>query len=175
MSKNIDKIRKKFKVPNEARLKFKPAPDNLPHEHFSMLKQNIIEESIAQECILFASFILHDIATGGPDTARRNEINRICYNFNCFLQRKRTHGLVLLDRFKDKKIDAHLREKFSVGVVGLPYHKSYRLENIVGLHYAAVGQSHFCSVVDIILCSLRFAVNILTDKDKSQIDNAKKY
>jgi hypothetical protein len=70
-------------------------------------------------------------------------------------------GLVLIDRFKDEgnQIDGHLTEKFSVGVRGLPFSSEMRLKHIVGLHYSAIGQSHFCSLIDIILGSLRFAVN----------------
>jgi hypothetical protein len=67
--------------------------------------------------------------------------------------------MVLIDRFSDNQIDLHLVEKFSVGVCDMPYSREMRLNKIVGFHYSAIGQSHLPSVVDIVLGSLRFAVN----------------
>lgn len=81
---------------------------------------------------------------------------------------------MLIDRFDDKAIDAHLAEKFSVGITGLPYTKEMRLSNIVGFHYSAIGQSHFASVVDILLGSIRFSLNGFTRNDTKARDTAKK-
>ena len=67
----------------------------------------------------------------------------------------------------DKQIDPLLRERFAIGETGLPYSPTYRLGNVVGLHYAAVGQSHFGSLIDIALCSFRFAVNAVSSGDES--------
>ena len=71
---------------------------------------------------------------------------------------------MLIDRFNDggNAIEAHLREKFTIGLTGMPYSSEMRLPNIVGFHYSAIGQSHFPSLVDIALGSLRFAVNAHT-------------
>src|SRR6185312_1312490 len=82
--------------------------------------------------------------------------------------------LVLVDRFNDKGnlIDSHLREKFSVGITGLPFTPQHRLESILGFHYSSVGQSHFPSLVDIVLGSLRFAINAHTRDIKGNIDTA---
>ncbi len=165
-SNAIDELRREKGIPEDFRLKFNPGPENLAHEEFIDLKQRIIELAIAFNCTLFSSFILHDIATS-PDDARRNEINRICYHFHCFLNRVELPGIVLIDQFKDKKIDHHLREKFSVGLTGLPYSEKKRLERIVGFHYSAIGQSNMCSVVDIVLGSLRFAVNAVSSSSEA--------
>jgi hypothetical protein len=158
LSKEIDALRAEHRIPSDFLLKFNPGPKGMDHREFISIKQSIIELAIKYECRLFASFILHDVATSANE-ARRNEINRICYHFDCFLARPDSHGLVLIDRFEDKKIDHHLREKFSTGITGLPYTPERRLERIIGFHYAAKGQSHLCSVVDVVLGSLRFAVN----------------
>ena len=128
--------------------------------------------TVRHGCFLLTSLILHNVATS-PDDARRKEINRVCYHFNCFLNRANTHGLVLVDRFEDKQIDAHLREKFSVGVTGLPYSPELRLERIVGFHYSAIGQSHFGSIVDIALGSLRFAINAFARDDAQRLPTAR--
>jgi hypothetical protein len=111
LSNKIDEIRLAAKVPTDFSLKFNPGPQHLAHAEFSKLKQDVIEAAINHGCNLFVSMILHDIAIS-PDDARRNEINRIVYHFNCYLNRPKSHGLVLIDRFTDKQSDAHLREKF---------------------------------------------------------------
>ncbi|GAB2180626.1 hypothetical protein DLREEDagrD3_08490 [Denitratisoma sp. agr-D3] len=173
LSQEIDEIRAKFGVPRDFRLKFNPGPKHLSHDEFIALKQSIIEAVARQNATLFISLILHDVATS-PADARQNEINRVCYHFDCFLNRKKSPGLVLIDRFDDKAIDAHLAEKFSVGITGLPYTKEMRLSNIVGFHYSAIGQSNFASVVDILLGSIRFSMNGFTRNDPKARDTAKK-
>lgn len=127
------------------------------------MKKEVLETAAAFGARLVVYTILHDIALD-PDTARRNGINTVCYHFDCILNRLGEAGLVLIDRFNDEgnAIDAHLRDKFMVGVTGLPYSQEMRLTNITGFHYSAIGQSHFPSVVDVALGSLRFAINAHT-------------
>jgi hypothetical protein len=173
LSNEIDELRAKHEVPPEFFLKFNPGPTDLPHPDFIELKQGVIELARKHDCKLFASLILHDVAIS-PSVARLNEINRIVYHFDCYLARPNSHGLVLIDRFNDKKIDHHLRQKFSVGITGLPYTPTKRLERVIGFHYAAIGQSHLCSVVDIALGSLRFAVNVCTANREASIPTAEK-
>lgn len=91
-----------------------------------MYKQRIMEATAAEGCVLLVSIILHLIATS-PDAARRNGINRVAYHFNCLLNRRNSEGLVLIDRFSDSQIDGHLREKFTIGIRGLPYTNSKML------------------------------------------------
>jgi hypothetical protein len=115
--------------------------------------------------------ILHNVATS-PDDARRNEINRVCFHFQGLLGSFDETGLVLIDRFTDTQIDAHLAEKFSVGVTGLPG-GTQRLWRVLGFHYTAVGQSNFCTLIDIIVGSLRFAINAHTRNDASRLETAR--
>jgi hypothetical protein len=104
--------------------------------------------------------VLHNIATN-PDEARRNGINTVCFHFDCLLNQLDESGLVLIDRFNDagNQIESHLAEKFSIGLVGMPYAAEIPMRRIVGYHYSAIGQSHFASLVDVILGSFRFAIN----------------
>lgn len=163
LSNAVDEIRAAFGVDPSFRLKFNPGPEHLDHNNFIALKQKIVEAAIQYGARLIAYVILHDIATN-PDEARRNGINVVCYHFDCILNRVGGPGLVLIDRFNDagNQIEAHLSEKFSIGLKGLPYSKTKRLTNIVGFHYSVIGQSHFPSIVDIVLGSLRFAINAHT-------------
>lgn len=154
----IERIRRDRGIPPGYCLKFNPGPENLQHDAFKAMKQEVIEATIAHGGRLLVSIILHDLATS-PEDARRNEINRVLLHFNGILSQNNDHGLVLIDRFTDRQIDEHLRAKFSVGVTGLPYSSAMRLNRIVGFHYSAIGQSHFGSLVDVILGSFRLAVN----------------
>jgi hypothetical protein len=173
LSNAVDEIRATFGVDPSFRLKFNPGPEHLDHKDFIALKQAIVEAAIEHGARLVAYVILHDIATN-PDEARRNGINVVCYHFDCILNRIGGAGLVLIDRFNDagNQIEAHLSEKFSIGLKGLPYSATKRLTNIVGFHYSAVGQSHFPSIVDIVLGSLRFAINAHTRKIEKNLETA---
>lgn len=172
LSHRIDAIRATANVPPDYRLKFNPGPAELDHQQFIELKKSIITAAIDANVKLLVSAILHNVATS-PDQARRNEINRLCFHFDCFLNRTGGPGLVLIDRFNDKQIDAHLAEKFSIGLTGMPHSPQLRLSNIVGFHYSAVGQSHFCSLIDVVIGSLRFAINAFTRGENQYMESAK--
>jgi hypothetical protein len=173
LSHRIDKIRSEAKIPSAYRLKFNPGPKRLDHQQFIELKKAIVTAAVEAKVGLLVSAILHDIATS-PDMARLNAINTLSYHFDCLLNRIPGPGLVLIDRFDEKQADAHLAEKFSIGVTGLPHTAQLRLSNIVGFHYAAVGQSHFCSLIDVVIGSLRFAINAFTRGEKAHIETAKR-
>lgn len=170
LDKSIETIRAKLTVPRDYVLKFNPGPQNFSHQQFIEFKQAVIQSAIDHGCKLLVSLCLHDIATSS-DEARRFGINTACYHFDCFLNRLKAPGLVLIDRFSDDQIDNQLRKRLAVGLTGkLPYSSEIRIENIVGYHYTAIGQSHFCSMVDVVLGSLRFAINAFTRdlKDHAQ-------
>jgi hypothetical protein len=167
----IRNLREEKHIDPSFHLKFNPRPENLSHEEFAALKQCVIEAAVKEHCALLVTVILHDIASS-PDEARRNEINRAVYHFNCLVSRRNDYGMVLVDRFSDSQIDAHLREKFSIGVRGLPYTDPLRLDRIMGYHYSAIGQPHFGSVVDIVLGSFRYAVNAHALADSPRLATA---
>ncbi len=160
LSRRIDEIRRMNGIDRAFHLKFNPGPTGMAHNHFIEVKQEIIETAAAHNVRLLTYLVLHDIADD-PDTARRFGINSVCYHFDCMLNRLNDAGFVLIDQFTDEgnQIEAHLREKFSVGVRGMPYSMIMHLDRILGFHYSAIGQSHFPSLIDIILGSFRFAVN----------------
>jgi hypothetical protein len=171
LSDNIQRQREDRNIPNDFILKFNPGPGSMSHEDFIELKQTIVQKAIENECVALISMIHHKIATS-PEEARRKEINRIAYHFNCLLSRVRSHGIMLIDRFSDRQIDAHLREKFSTGITGMPYTRTLRLDRIIGYHYSAIGQSHFGSLVDIVIGSLRFAVNAFSKNEEHNLETA---
>ncbi|GLH73715.1 hypothetical protein GETHLI_22170 [Geothrix limicola] len=162
----IEGIRKSLGVPRDYILKFNPGPQGFSHEQFIELKKQVIQAAVNHQCILLINLLLHDIAKSS-DEARRFGINTLCFHFDCWLARPNEAGLVLIDRFSDKKIDEHLREKLAVGLTGnLPYSDERKLERVLGFHYTAIGQSHFCSLVDVIIGSMRLSINAFTQQNE---------
>lgn len=174
-SAEIDKLRSQFGIPRDYKLKFNPAPPHFSHERFIELKESIINLAVKFKAYLIIYAVLHDIAKDS-DEARRNGINTVCFHFDCILIRLKGIGLVLIDRFNDQgnKIDAHLVDKFMIGVTDMPFSKEMRLNRILGFHYSAIGQSHFPSVVDILLGSVRFSFNTLTRNEEGNVKTARK-
>jgi hypothetical protein len=172
LSAEVDELRKKYGYRPGDPLKFntRDRPKHVEPEAAREIKRELLAKIADYEAKLFASFILHDIATS-PEEARRLEINRICFHFNAFLYRVDGYGLVLLDTFTDGQRDTILREKFSIGLKGLPYSDALRLDRILGFHLASIGTSNFCSVIDILVGSLRYAINLRTDPNRQEIAN----
>ncbi|WP_168707822.1 DUF3800 domain-containing protein [Sphingopyxis sp. PAMC25046] len=161
LSDAIGTLRRTAGIDPSSLVKFAPAAAPLDHAGYRAFKQAIIEAAIEHGCKLLAYAVLHDLSQG-PDVARRWGINTICWHFQCALRRLEQPGLVLIDRFNDagNLIDDHLREKMSIGV-DLPHRNGTTpLDRVIGFHYAAIGQAHFTSLSDILIGSLRWAINV---------------
>ena len=87
LSDKVQRIRGRCGIPSTFVLKFKPKPSGIEETKFIECKQKIIQAAIDSECYLSLSLIHHGVARN-PVNARRNEINRVAYHFNCFLRRK---------------------------------------------------------------------------------------
>lgn len=163
LSEEIRHIRQEARIAATERVKFLPPAPPCDHKAYIEVKQAIIEAAVKNEATLIAYLVLHDLAKS-PDEARLFGINTVCTHFNWILNRIGGPGLALIDRVNNpgSEVDDHLREKFAVGVKGMPYSKQMRLENIVGFHYSTIGQAHFTSLCDILVGSLRFAINTHT-------------
>ena len=170
ISTKIEGLRRKYGYRAGDILKFntKEKPKHICIDAHRDIKKEIIAVAREFEAVLFTSFILHKIAAS-PEDARRNEINRICFHFDSFLFQVKDVGLVLVDMFKDEDLPAILREKFSVGIKGLPYTPVHRLQRVLGFHFSTIGSSNFCSLVDIVLGSIRWAVNNRDDPSKEPV------
>lgn len=173
LSDDIRLIRQKAGIAATERVKFLPPAPPCDHHAYIGVKQSIIEAATKHGAILLAYLVLHDLAKN-PDEARLFGINTVCTHFNWVLNRIGGPGLVLIDRVNNpgNEVDDHLREKFAVGVKGMPYSKQMRLENIVGFHYSTIGQAHFTSLCDILVGSLRFAINTHTREVAKTRDSA---
>jgi hypothetical protein len=172
LSEAIDALRSEYKYAPDDLLKFntRERPKHITPEAHRDIKKRVMDASASCGVKFIASVILHKIATS-PDDARLNEINRVCYHFNCYLHRVQDNGIVLLDSFQDHRLARFMREKLSVGLVGMPFSPTMRLDRVLGFHLASIGSSNFCSVVDIILGAMRFCIN--ARRHPEQHDTAK--
>src|SRR5215467_6379893 len=155
-SKEMEDIRARhgYKPGNLLKFNTHQGPAHIRADQHRAAKSELLDAAAKHGVVMFASFILHNVANN-PEKARLLEINRVCYHFHCYLNRKKEDGLVLLDTFTDKELIPHLRQKFSVGLEGMPYSRTMGLPRILGYHLASIGTSHFCSVVDVVAGSLR--------------------
>ena len=165
LSAKIDQLRRVFHYGPTDPLKFNTVqrPPHITPDQHREIKREVTLAAGACEAKLLASFVLHGVATT-PEQARRFEINRVCYHFDCILRRADDYGLVLVDTFGDKTLNDLLAEKFLVGLKGLPHSRIYRLDRILGFHLASIGTSNFCSLVDIVVGALRFCANSIVDE-----------
>lgn len=170
ISVKIEGLRRKYGYRAGDILKFntKEKPKHISIDAHKDIKKEVIAVASEFGVVLFTSFILHKIAAS-PEDARRNEINRICFHFDSFLFQVKDMGLVLVDMFQDEDLPAILREKFSVGIRGLPYTPVHRLQRVLGFHFSTIGSSNFCSLVDIILGAIRWVVNNRDDPSKEPV------
>lgn len=160
LSNEISAIRKRGRIAATERVKFSPPPKGLSHAEYIEVKQAIIRAAVDHGAMFIAYAVLHDLSKGA-ETARCWGINTLCTHFNWILNRLGGPGLVLVDRVNNvgHPVDDLLREKVAIGVTGLPFGGEMKLANLVGYHYATIGQSHFTSLSDILVGSLRFAIN----------------
>lgn len=171
---SLERLRQEYSLPSLEILKFNPCPQCLDRPRFNELKQHVLTSAAEAGCQLLVYMIHHAvIAEGDVDQSRRFGINTLLYHFDCKLRLADEYGLAMVDRFSDPDIDSHMREKFAIGVRGLPSQAERRLSRMLGCHYSAIGQSHFPSVLDIAVGSLRFAVNAHTANDDGRLPTAR--
>ena len=174
LSRAVDDIRERAHIGHSFRLGFNARPEDRSQEEFAALKQKLIEAAVSHGAKLIASVILHDVAKN-PDAARCSGLVSAYRQFDRLLDRFQGPGLMLIERCDDggARIAAHLIHKFSTGSSGLPYSPEIRLYNLPDHHYTAYGQSHFPSLVDMAIGSLRVALNACTASVQANIDTAR--
>lgn len=167
LSSEIDRLRQEYGYFPTDSLKHntKERPPQVTPEQHAEIKRRVMEVAVRHDVKLFTSFILHRVATS-PANARKNEINRISLHFNYFLRSINDNGIILVDTFEGPGLRTLLMEKFHIGIVGLPYTQVMRLDRILGFHIATNGASNFSSLTDIVIGSMRYAINNRRDPTK---------
>ncbi|HKU51713.1 MAG TPA: hypothetical protein VJQ25_04545, partial [Nitrospira sp.] len=114
-----------------------------------------------QHGVTFSAYVIHHgiARPKGVELSRAWAINTLCYQFDTYLAASNEPGTVNIDIFDERSLYAIMIEKFSRGLVDFKDKPDYRLRNIVSVNAAKLGASHFGSIIDILIGSLRFAVN----------------
>lgn len=161
LSTSLDQIRRSFGYGANDELKFntRDRPAHITPELHREVKRAVMAAAAGNNVVFLSSLILHKLATS-MEQARRNEINRVCLNFNYELSARQDYGVVMLDSFTEPDLPVFLREKFNRGCVGMPY-GTMRLDRILGFHLASIGSSNFTSVVDVVLGAFRYLINAM--------------
>jgi hypothetical protein len=167
LSSRISSLRTNAGVRSDEQLKFAPRPDALTHGQFKELRSDIVQAASGAGVALLVVITPHEINPSRPDQIRLCAINTVTLHFDTMLvNTKHDCGVMILDRFDDKQVDTLTRQNVSVGLSGpLPYSRVLSLKKVLGIHYATIGQSHFCSLVDIVAGSFRLAVNEFDKED----------
>jgi len=170
LSRRVDALRLQYGYGPDAKLKFN-THDNprrrfnnneiITPDDFRRLKQSVIKLARMNDVKIITSMISHKIAVN-PDKARTYEINRCVMHFNRIIRNEEDCGLVFIDTFTNREGEPSLREiceeKFMEGIL-YEDGSHNRLERIVGFHPSYINGSHFSSIIDIIIGSLRYAIN----------------
>lgn len=159
LSESVQEVRVKAHYAMTDLLKFdtRSRGEFVSADEHKQAKKEVIAAAAEHGVKLFASFLLKAIANNDLDQARRYEINRVCYHFDCFLNRQGDIGMVFVDTFEGGLAEI-LRRKWQLGLEW-GGGQATRMRQILGFNPAHMGTSHFSSVVDVVLGSLRFVVN----------------
>lgn len=159
LSKDIDKIRTDHGYGPDDYIKFntRERPKSVDANKHLSAKNELLDAAAKHGVKLFSSMVLHDIAK--KEKQRPWAIDHVVAHFDNHVRDENEVGLVIVDHFEGHA--PVLREKFNKGLVFTNAGKTTtrRLEHLVGFHTASVGTSNFCSVIDVVLGSLRHVVN----------------
>lgn len=167
----IKDIRTRYKFTPDAEFKFdtRSRPNGLSIAQFSQAKNEVLEACKELEVRFMAYAVHHSIASTRRVHIWLGALNTLLCQFDLFLQREKSHGICLVDRFENdlgllKRIHQQgVEPKFWGG--RLPH----RLENIWCYSTINIGTTHLASMVDIVLGAFRYCVNE-TVKMKSVVE-----
>jgi hypothetical protein len=159
----VQTIRTRYGYTASDPLKFNAAerPSYVSADAHRLAKQSVITSAVAHGCVLNTTFTLHNVAANST-TARTYAINSLAWGFQSYLQDINDQGMVFIDTYDDGTLTNVLREKFQRGFTG-PLYEDTPLERVVNWSQSSNGTSHFSSVADIVVGTLRYAANNRND------------
>lgn len=163
----VVRLRKKYGFADGDQLKSSPTtrPSQIKPEDHAKIKNEILDLAHEKGCKICCYAILHDIAQGeSHENKLKFGTNTLLGKFNQFLKENLANGgVAFFDHSEDYNQDNFLRESFQLG--GKVEEERYHYDRIVSISSVKNGQSHLCSITDIVVGSFRFVANE-PDKDK---------
>lgn len=167
LSRSIESIRFKsgFKTRDDLKFSSGTKPESITREQHTEAKSKILEAALTHKCVVCCYVTPHSIAKGSTHEDRlKFGINTLLQKFDEFLRSVRADGgIAFFVATRDFRQDRYLREVQTEGLKFSDQRK--RLSKVLAIHQSMDGQSHFTSLADIIVGSLRFVFNE-PDKDK---------
>ena len=165
-SAKMSAIRQKYDFSAEHEFKFdtRSRPSHLSISEFLSAKNEVLD--LCQELgVRFMAYVVHhDIAADqGLDTWLWALKTLLC-QFDLFLQREKSHGMCLVDKFdNDFTVLKGIHQK-GVDPSFWGGRLQHHLENVWCYGTVSIGSTHITSMVDIVLGAFRYCVNEITKK-----------
>lgn len=160
----VEVIRKKYNFPIKHEFKFdtRSRPKLLSIPEFSEAKNEVLDLCHELEARFMVYAVHHDIAgTQGINTWLWALKTLLC-QFDLFLQREKSHGICLVDRFDNDFTVLRGIHQEGVDPAFWGGRLPHRLENIWCYGTVSIGSTHISSMVDIVLGAFRYCVNEIT-------------
>jgi hypothetical protein len=166
-TKRITSVRTKYGFPQDAEFKFdsRSRPADMSNAQFLQAKNEVLTACAELEVRFMAYAVHHGIATKQRSDLWLWALNTLLCQFDLFLQREKSYGICLVDRFENDM--SLLRRIHQQGVDPefwggrLPH----KLENVWCYGTINIGTTHAASMVDIVLGAFRYCVNEMVRKN----------
>jgi hypothetical protein len=163
---NIAGIRTNYGFTTDAEFKFdsRSKPPHLSNAEFSQAKDEVLTVCRKLEVSFMAYAVHHGIASTKKADLWLWALKTLLCQFDLLLQREKSHGICLVDRFENdlsllKSIHQQgVDPEFSGGRL------LHRLENVWCYGTINIGTTHIASMVDIVLGAFRYCVNEMARK-----------
>lgn len=160
-ARRVSVIRTKYDFPRDAEFKFdvRSRPDDMSARQFREAKNEVLVASAELEVRFMAYVVHHGIAARQRRELWLWALNTLLCQFDLFLQRERSYGICLVDRFEnDMSVLRRIHQQgvdpeFGDGKL------RHALENVWCYGTVNIGTTHVASMVDIVLGAFRYCVN----------------
>jgi hypothetical protein len=167
-SNKIIGVRSNYGFAADAEFKFdsRSKPTNLSSAEFLQAKNDVLAACSDLGVRFMAYAVHHGIASAQRADLWLWALNTLICQFDLFLQREKSHGICLVDRFENDL--SLLRRIHQQGVDPAFWggRLPHRLENVWCYGTINIGTTHIASMVDIVLGAFRYCVNTI---DRSNV------
>lgn len=163
----IASVRAKYDFAADAKFKFdtNSKPAHLSNAEFMKAKDEVLAVCRKLEVRFMAYAVHHGIARTQKADLWLWALKTLLCQFDLFLQREKSHGICLVDRFEN---DLSVLQRIHQQGVDPEFwggRLPHRLENVWCYGTISIGTTHIASMVDIVLGAFRYCVNEMVRKN----------
>lgn len=166
-TKRVTSIRAKYGFPQDAEFKFdtRSRPGDMSTDQFLEAKNEVLTACAELEVRFMAYAVHHGIATKQRLELWLWALKTLLCQFDLFLQREKSYGICLVDRFEN---DMSVLRRINQQGVDPEFgdgRLSHKLENVWCYGTVNIGTTHVASMVDIVLGAFRYCVNEMVSRN----------